>query len=54
MVCGGARMRYPCPYVLVTHMEAGAGPARPSAAPARTLAALTTPAPHKVPNKLDN
>ncbi|XP_050559233.1 mediator of RNA polymerase II transcription subunit 13 isoform X6 [Spodoptera frugiperda] len=49
VVCGGARMRYPCPYVLVTHMEAGAGPARPSAAPARTLAALTTPAPHKAP-----
>ncbi|XP_022819488.1 mediator of RNA polymerase II transcription subunit 13 [Spodoptera litura] len=48
VVCGGARMRYPWPYVLVTHMEA-APAARPSAAPARTLAALTTPAPHKAP-----
>ncbi|KAH9629244.1 hypothetical protein HF086_008326, partial [Spodoptera exigua] len=49
VVCGGARMRYPWPYVLVTHMEAGAAPAQHDPAHARALAALTTPAPHKPP-----
>ncbi|KAJ8725939.1 hypothetical protein PYW08_004122 [Mythimna loreyi] len=47
VVCGGARMRYPVPYVLVTHMEAGAAPAHAPHMAHRALAALTTPAPHQ-------
>ncbi|XP_063531437.1 mediator of RNA polymerase II transcription subunit 13-like [Cydia strobilella] len=46
VVCGGVRMRYPLPYVLVTGMEPP--PAPPPAAPlaAAAAAALTTPKPH--------
>lgn len=48
VVCGGARMRYPVPYVLGTRMEA-AGPPEPAPRMAhRALASLTTPAPHQV------
>ncbi|XP_026747536.1 mediator of RNA polymerase II transcription subunit 13 [Trichoplusia ni] len=48
VVMGGARMRYPLPYVLVTHMEGGALPAPAPPLPHRALSALTTPAPHRV------
>ncbi|XP_063359900.1 mediator of RNA polymerase II transcription subunit 13 [Cydia amplana] len=46
VVCGGVRMRYPLPYVLVTGMEPP--PAPPPAPPlaAAAAAALTTPKPH--------
>ncbi|CAH2990440.1 unnamed protein product [Chilo suppressalis] len=48
VVCGGARMRYPLPYALVTEMEARAPHPPPAAALARrALHALTTPAPHQ-------
>ncbi|KAJ0180779.1 hypothetical protein K1T71_004183 [Dendrolimus kikuchii] len=47
--CGGARMHYPLPYVLVTEMEAP--PASPPAHSLahRALTALTTPTPHQTP-----
>ncbi|XP_063620662.1 mediator of RNA polymerase II transcription subunit 13 [Cydia splendana] len=47
VVCGGVRMRYPLPYVLVTGMEPPPAPPR-SAAPlaAAAAAALATPKPH--------
>ncbi|XP_045490873.1 mediator of RNA polymerase II transcription subunit 13 [Colias croceus] len=46
--CGGVRMRYPVPYVLVTEMEAGSGAAPPARQlAARTLRSLATPAPHQ-------
>uniref|UniRef100_A0A2A4J0Q2 Mediator of RNA polymerase II transcription subunit 13 n=1 Tax=Heliothis virescens TaxID=7102 RepID=A0A2A4J0Q2_HELVI len=44
---GGARMRYPVPYVLVTNMEAAAPERRAPTAAHRALCALTTPAPHQ-------
>lgn len=47
MACGGVRMRYPVPYVLVTEMCAraqGSGDALAHQA----LQALTTPSPHQV------
>ncbi|XP_063892394.1 mediator of RNA polymerase II transcription subunit 13 isoform X3 [Helicoverpa armigera] len=44
---GGARMRYPVPYVLVTNMEAAAPERRAPTAAHRALTALTTPAPHQ-------
>ncbi|XP_049867276.1 mediator of RNA polymerase II transcription subunit 13 [Pectinophora gossypiella] len=48
--CGGVRMRYPGPYVLVTEMEAPrAPPPAAQALAARSLAALATPAPHQAP-----
>ncbi|XP_039747388.1 mediator of RNA polymerase II transcription subunit 13 isoform X3 [Pararge aegeria] len=46
--CGGVRMRYPVPYVLLTEMEAPRA-AAPAAAllAGRALAALCTPLPHQ-------
>ncbi|XP_075969986.1 mediator complex subunit skuld isoform X4 [Anticarsia gemmatalis] len=46
VVCGGARMRYPVPYVLETQMEAGGAAGRQPPMAHRALTALTTPAPH--------
>ncbi|CAH0722031.1 unnamed protein product, partial [Brenthis ino] len=46
--CGGVRMRYPVPYVLVTEMEAPRAAPPPAARlAARALSALATPAPHQ-------
>ncbi|CAH4037111.1 unnamed protein product [Pieris brassicae] len=48
--CGGVRMRYPVPYVLVTEMEAHPGTPPPAAElAARTLRSLTTPVAHQTP-----
>lgn len=47
VVCGGARMRYPVPYVLETQMEAGGAPVSSPPMAHRALTALTTPAPHQ-------
>ncbi|CAB3239260.1 unnamed protein product [Arctia plantaginis] len=47
VVCGGARMRYPVPYVLVTQMEAGGAVQHRPPMAHRALTALTTPAPHQ-------
>ncbi|CAK1545073.1 unnamed protein product [Leptosia nina] len=48
--CGGVRMRYPVPYVLVTEMETSRGEAPPAhSLAARTLRSLTTPAAHQTP-----
>ncbi|XP_052737823.1 mediator of RNA polymerase II transcription subunit 13 isoform X2 [Bicyclus anynana] len=46
--CGGVRMRYPVPYVLLTEMEAPrAAPPDAARLAARTLSALCTPQPHQ-------